>query len=103
MTEKILRAKEEEYARLLKAMQKLRADKEVHERTVNEFDTLISDIRVVLRKCDTPLYWRNCKFNHEYGDQYCTRELKSEATTTIYKLNRQNGDWNDNNRGDGKG
>jgi len=49
-----LRAKEEENARMEKAMQKLQ--KEVRERTVNDYEM--------------HFFEKNYKFNHEYGDLY---------------------------------
>ena len=43
--------------RIVKAMQKLRAGKEEHERAVEDYETRISGVE------------NNCNFNHQYGDQ----------------------------------
>ncbi len=53
-----LRKKEKDYARLENAMQKLQDEKEERERTSDDYETCISNIK------------NNYKFNHEYGDWY---------------------------------
>ena len=55
---KMLRAKEEEYARMKMAMQKLQEEKEERERTVNDYEMRFSDIE------------KNYNYNHEYDDWY---------------------------------
>jgi len=50
------RAKEEGHTRMLEAMQKLKAEKEEREKTVDNYETRISEIE------------NNYKFNHEYGE-----------------------------------
>ena len=50
------RAKEEGHTRMLEAMRKLKAEKEEREKTVDNYETRISEIE------------NNYKFNHEYGE-----------------------------------
>ena len=57
-----LRAKDEENARMEKAMQKLQTEKEERERTVNDYEMRFSDIE------------KNYKFNHEYGNWYDSKK-----------------------------
>ena len=59
---KMLRAMEEEYARMKMAMQKLQEEKEERERTVSDYEMCFSDIE------------KNYNFNHEYGDWYDNRK-----------------------------
>ena len=58
----MLRAIEEEYARMKMAMQKLQEEKEERERTVNDYEMRFSDIE------------KNYNFNHEYDDWYDNRK-----------------------------